>query len=42
MKKNSTISWETQAVDFSIKGTNRVGNVLLFGPVGLLINSGKN
>jgi len=38
----TVVSWETQAVDFSIKGTNRVGNALLLGPVGLLINSSKN
>jgi hypothetical protein len=39
---DAVVSWETQAVDFSIKGTNRVGNALLLGPVGLLINSSKN
>lgn len=39
---DAVVSWETQAVDFSIRGTDRVGNALLLGPVGLLINSSKN
>ena len=36
-KGDIPISWETQAVDFSIRGTDKLGNALLFGPVGLFI-----
>jgi hypothetical protein len=40
-KGEDVIKWETQAVNFQQKGTDKLGNALLLGPAGLLIKSKK-